>query len=187
MPHSIPALDHRLKDGPHVALVLTRVNGYAAESERTFFTSKPSKDAVAAYSAMMEARNRAFAMIKPHVPCGDIDAAVNEFLAREGYGDDDKRLHRLGHGIGLGNHEGPWLAEGSDDRLEQNMVISIEPGIYLKGLGGLRHSDTVLVTSDGYERLTRAPTDLGALVISRWKPLTVLKGKLVRRKLGLIA
>ena len=186
MPHSIPSLEHRLNDGPHVALVLTRVNGYAAESERTFFTSRPSIDAAEAFAAMMEARRIAFAMIKPGMACGEIDAAVNRFLEMEGYG-EEQRLHRSGHGIGLGNHERPWLAEGSDDRLKENMVISIEPGIYVRGLGGLRHSDTVLGTCDGYEQLTKHPADLKSLVISKWKPITRLKGRLVRRKLRLLA
>ena len=187
MPHSVPALGHRLQDGPHVALVLTRVNGYAAESERTFFTSTPTQQAVDAFAAMMEARELAFSMIKPGARCGEIDEAVSQFLEREGYGGADKRLHRIGHGIGLGNHEAPWLAEGSDDRLEENMVISIEPGIYLQGLGGLRHSDTVLVTGDGCEQLTSAPADLDSLVVEKWKPLTRLKGTLIRRKLKLSA
>ncbi len=80
---------------------------------------------------------------------------MNEFLRSEGYGSEDERLHRTGHGLGLGNHEAPWIAEGSPDVLAENMVISIEPGIYLKGKGGVRHSDTILVTHDGYEVLTR--------------------------------
>jgi Xaa-Pro dipeptidase len=135
MPHSVPALHERLKAGPHVALVLTRVNGYSAESERTYFTSPPSKEAQAAFTAMMEARRLAFAMLKPGLFCSDLDMAINEFLSKEGFQGEDQRLHRLGHGIGLGTHEGPWLAEGSQDRLAENMVISVEPGIYLKGLG----------------------------------------------------
>ena len=65
------------------------------------------------------------------------------------------------------------------------MVISIEPGIYLRDLGGVRHSDTVLVTRDGYELLTGMPDDLRSLTIGGWKPLTRFKGSLVRRALGL--
>ena len=72
-------------------------------------------------------------MIRPGVACGELDAAVNEFLRAEGYDGEEQRLHRTGHGIGLGNHEGPWIAEGSDGRLAEGMVISIEPGIYLDG------------------------------------------------------
>ena len=65
------------------------------------------------------------------------------------------------------------------------MVISIEPGIYLEGIGGVRHSDTVLVTHDGFRLLTQSAMDLGSLVIRHWKPLARFKGWMVRRTLGL--
>jgi Xaa-Pro dipeptidase len=184
-PHAIPDLNDRLEEGPHVALVLTRVNGYAAESERTYFTAPPGPEILEAFKAMIEARRRAFALIRPGVPCSDLDAEVNEFLRGEGYGTEEQRLHRTGHGFGLGNHEPPWLAEGSSDVLAENMVISIEPGIYIGGSGGVRHSDTVLVTRDGYEMLTDMPVDLEGLSILAWKPWTRFRGWLVRRALGL--
>jgi Xaa-Pro aminopeptidase len=185
MPHSIPDLNDRLKDGPHVALVLTRVNGYAAESERTYFTAKPSGEAKKAFAAMMEARRIVFERIRPGVPCGELDAKVNEFQRTEGYGSEDRRLHRTGHGFGLGNHEGPFLAAGSEDRLAENMVISVEPGIYLRGVGGFRHSDTVLVTRGGFELLTRLPTDIESLTIRGWKLVARMKGFFVRWSLRL--
>jgi Xaa-Pro dipeptidase len=165
-PHSIPdLLSDRLREGPHVALSFLRVNGYAAESERTFFTATPSLEAKRAFRAMEEARGIAFRMIRPGVACGELDSAVNEFLRAEGYAGEECRLHRTGHGIGLDNHEAPWVAEGSTDVLAENMVISVEPGIYLNGEGGFRHSDTVLVTRDGHECLTRCRSDLESLTI----------------------
>ena len=85
MPHSIPDLYDRLREGPHVALVLTRVNGYAAENERTYFTSPPSAEVRESFEAMTEARRLAFRMIRPGVPCGEVDAAVTDFLRSEGY------------------------------------------------------------------------------------------------------
>jgi Xaa-Pro dipeptidase len=185
MPHSIPDITDELGEGPHVALVLTRVNGYAAESERTYFTAEPSSEVRKAFAAMMEARRIAFTMIRPGMACDEFDATLNQYLRKEGYAGEDQRLHRTGHGFGLGNHEAPWIAEGSEDRLAENMVISIEPGIYLQGIGGIRHSDTVLVTKDGHEMLTRCPVELSALIIRGWKPLTRLKGKVVRQALGL--
>ena len=185
MPHSIPDLNDRLREGPHVALVLSRVNGYSAESERTYFTAPPSGEVRKAFEAMTEARRIAFGMIRPGVQCSEVDAVVNDYLRNEGYSGEDRRLHRTGHGIGLGTHEAPWIAEGSEDRLAENMVISVEPGIYLPGIGGLRHSDTVLVTKDGGESLTRHPTDIDSLTIKGWKPLSRLKGWWVRRALGL--
>jgi len=183
MPHSVPDITDELREGPHVALVLTRVNGYAAECERTYFTAEPSQEMHKAFAAMMEARRIAFRVIRPGLSCSELDATLNEYLRKEGYTSEDQRLHRTGHGFGLGNHEAPWIAEGSEDHLAENMVISIEPGIYLRGIGGVRHSDTVLVTKDGHETLTRFPIELDSLFIRRWKPLARLKGRLVRRVL----
>ncbi len=124
-PHSIPRLYDVLEDGPHVALALTRCNGYAAECERTYFTALPDDRSIAAFKAMMEARRLAFSLIKPGMACAELDLRVNEFLSAEEYGGEEQRLHRTGHGFGLGNHEAPWIAEGSDQVLEENMVISI--------------------------------------------------------------
>lgn len=183
IPHSIPKLDDRLSEGPHVALVLTTVDGYAAECERTYFTAWPAREFRRAFAAMLEARHIAFGMVRPGAACAEIDAAVKEFLAKEGYA--DARLHRTGHGIGIAYHaEAPWLAEGSDEVLAAGMVVSVEPGIYLLGIGGLRHSDTVLVTDDGYESLTQHSIELEELAITGRKPLARLKGMLVRRSLG---
>ncbi len=166
-PHSIPHLGDRLLTGPHVALVLTRINGYAAECERTFFTVAPAPRERELFGAMTRARELAFGMVRPGVACAEIDAGVNAFLRDCGFGDFRTRLHRCGHGFGLGNHEPPWLAEGSRHVLAENMVISIEPGLYVDGTGGLRHSDTVLVTADGYRCLTHSPTRLDQLVLPR--------------------
>ena len=182
-PHSIPRLHDALKDGPHVALALTRCNGYAAECERTYFTAPPDARSIVAFKAMMEARRLAFSFVKPGMSCADLDARVNAFLSAEGYGDEEQRLHRTGHGLGLGNHEAPWIAEGSDQVLEENIVISIEPGIYADGLGGIRHSDTILVTSDGYEILTESPTDMDSMTMKGMRPVARFKGWMVRRAL----
>ena len=182
-PHSIPRLSDVLEDGPHVALALTRCNGYAAECERTYFPSPPDDWSIAAFKAMVEARRLAFSFVKPGMPCAELDARVNEFLSAEGYGDEEQRLHRTGHGFGLGNHEAPWIAEGSDQVLEENMVISIEPGIYADSLGGIRHSDTILVTRDGYEALTKSPTDIDSMTMKGMRPVARFKGWMVRRAL----
>ncbi len=186
-PHSIPSPRDRLGRGPHVALAFLRVNGYAAESERTFFTVRPDAKTRSVFQAMLEARKLALKMVRPGIPCGDIDDAVNAFLAKQGYAGEECRLHRTGHGIGLGNHEAPWVAAGSADILAENMVISIEPGIYLHegDVGGFRHSDTILVTRDGGEFLTRVPSDLDSLTIRGRKPITRLEAKSVRRAMGL--
>ncbi len=182
-PHDIPKINDKLKDGPLVAMSVLRVNGYAAEVERTYFHRSPTLEVKKAFEAMLEARRQAFALVKPGVKCADIDVAANGYLKEQGYG--DYLLHRTGHGIGLGNHEGPWIAEGNEEILQENMVISIEPGIYLPDIGGIRHSDTVLVTKDGAETLTKYPTDLKSLTITAKKPLARLKGKIIRKAVGI--
>ena len=182
-PHSIPKLEDLLGKGPHVALVLVTVDGYAAECERTYFTTRPSSEERQVFGVMMEARRIALQKIRPGVPCADVDVIVKEFLEKEGY--RDKLLHRTGHGIGIAYHaEAPWLAEGSDEVLAPGMVVSVEPGIYLPEVGGFRHSDTVVVTDDGSYCLTSSETDIDELTITAWKPWTRLKGWLVRRSLG---
>jgi Xaa-Pro dipeptidase len=175
----------RLREGPHVALAVVRINGYAAESERTFFTASPSMESRRAFRAMEEARGQAFRMNRPGVACGELDAVVNEFLRAEGYAGEECWLHRTGHGFGLGTHEGPWVAEGSTDVLAEGMVVSVERGIYLKGQGGFRHSDTVLVTRDGYECWTKCHSDIESLTILGWRPVTRFKGAMIRRASGL--
>ncbi len=182
-PHGVPKLEDRLKEGPHIALALLRVNGYAAECERTYFLAPATSDVQDAFAAVLEARRRAFALVRPGARCADIDAAANGYLREQGYG--DHLLHRTGHGFGLGNHEGPWVAEGSEEVLQENMLVSVEPGIYLPGVGGVRHSDTILVAREGYELLTHFPTDLDSLTVTSFKPFNRLQGTLVRRAVGI--
>ena len=112
---------------------------------------------------MMEARALAFELIKPGVRAADVDRQVLELIKARGFGDGI--LHRTGHGFGITGHEPPWIALGSENVLSENMIISIEPGIYIKGLGGFRHSDTVLVTKDGCRSMTSAPVELDDLVL----------------------
>lgn len=164
MPHSIPTVTDKLGAGPNIAMSYFRVNGYSAENERTFFVEKPGKEDRELFNHMMNAREQALKLVKAGVGAADIDSAAREYLAKNGL--KDTLLHRTGHGIGLANHEGPFIAEGSNEILKENMVISIEPGIYVDGVGGYRHSDTVLVTKDGYELLTHAPLELEDLIIT---------------------
>lgn len=182
-PHGVPHLDDRLEAGPHIALSFMRVNGYGAECERTFFVEPPTAEMREMFAVVMEARRAAFDLVRPGASCAEIDRAANGFLREQGLG--DHLLHRTGHGFGLSNHEGPWVAEGSRDVLEANMLISIEPGVYIPNLGGFRHSDTVLVTADGYEVLTHSPTSLEDLTLGSGKFFTRLRGAVMRRAVGI--
>jgi len=181
MPHSIPHLEDKLGSGPNVAMAYFRINGYAAECERTLFLEQPSKEETELFQHMMNARRSALKILKAGVKAKDVDCAAREYLIGQGLG--DFLLHRTGHGVGLGNHEAPFVAEGSDEILEENMVITIEPGIYIQGVGGYRHSDTILVTKDGYEFLTKSPMELEDVYIRGSHAFAKIKGTIIQKSL----
>lgn len=162
-PHAVPGLMHVLTEGgPHVVIVSGRADGYAAEMERTFFLNEVPPAAEEPFKVMFEARMRAFELVRPGVRAADLDAAVLGLIAKRGF--QDRILHRTGHGLGVTAHEPPWIAVGGSHVLEEGMVVSIEPGVYLPGMGGFRHSDTVLVTDHGCLALTRSPDLLDDLI-----------------------
>lgn len=144
--------------GPNISIVAGTMNGYGAEVERTFFLGTVPDAAREPYSVMMQARALAFKMCRPGTSMHDLDLAVNTLIREAGYGEN--LLHRTGHGIGVTGHEGPFLAEGFHQEIKSGMVFTIEPGIYVDGVGGFRHSDTVLVTETGCESLTPLPDGL---------------------------
>ncbi|PKL24545.1 MAG: aminopeptidase P family protein [Spirochaetae bacterium HGW-Spirochaetae-3] len=184
MPHSVPPLGARFGGpGPNVAMCYFRINGYAAECERTFFLDPPGAEDLERFAEISEARRRAFALLRPGVRCSEIDAAANGYLRSRGF--PERLLHRTGHGIGLGNHEEPWLAEGDDRQLRENMIVSVEPGLYFDDRGGYRHSDTVLVTKDGYEVLTDYPDSIESLTLGNGGLGARLKGRVIRSALGM--
>jgi Xaa-Pro dipeptidase len=141
-PHLVPTFGTMMEEGgPHVSIVFAQVDGYGVELERTFFLGSVPEQAKAPFEAMLEARARAFDLARPGAVMSEIDTAVRKVISDRGYG--DRILHRTGHGFGITGHEAPYLAEGYDRQLEAGMLISIEPGIYLPGQGGSRHSDKV--------------------------------------------
>lgn len=181
-PHSLPDLRMPMGAGPIVLMSYNRVNGYAAECERTVFLGEPAAEERRIYDLVMEGRAIAYNILKPGARCSDIDCAVQDFFRSRGCG--DQIIHRTGHGIGLGNHEQPWISQGSMDTLAENMVISIEPALYFPEIGGFRHSDTVLVTANGYERITQYPDNLDALVVRQKRLFLQVKGKIIRKAIN---
>nr|WP_268871910.1 M24 family metallopeptidase [Liquorilactobacillus capillatus] len=111
----------------------------------------------------MHARELFLDNLKPGKKSSDIEQVVDEYFKDEGV--DKNTLHRPGHGIGLNNHEWPTLSLENDTVLEENMVVSIEPAIYFDNQGGYRHSDTALITKDGYQLMIDAPTSLSELIL----------------------
>ena len=163
-PHNLPSLSTVMEEGgPHVSIVIAQVDGYGVELERTFFLGKVPEKAKDPFKTMFEARGLAYELAKPDANMGEIDKAVRTIIIDRGYG--DFILHRTGHGLGITGHEAPYLAQGYDRELAPGMLISIEPGIYIPGIGGFRHSDSVLITDSGCTVLTHAPEKLEELTI----------------------
>jgi Xaa-Pro dipeptidase len=165
-PHIIPKIFSKMEQGgPHVSIISAQVDGYGVEIERSFFLNSIPEDTEKPFKVMYKARDLAYEMLKPDVLMSDIDKKVRKFITENGYG--KYIIHRTGHGLGITGHEAPFIAEGYDRPLKPNMVISIEPGIYIPGKGGFRHSDSVLITEDGYVKLTKAPEKLEEVLIER--------------------
>lgn len=126
--------------------------GYHSDITRTFAIGGVSKKLKKIYNIVYEAQNLGVSLVKPGVTTKYIDSCVRNFIESKGFG--DYFIHGLGHGIGINGHEEPFLNKISEIVLEKNMVITIEPGIYIKTLGGVRIEDTVVVTEDGALSLT---------------------------------
>jgi Xaa-Pro dipeptidase len=155
--------------GPNVAIVAGVLNGYGCEVERTFFLGHVPEAARKPYETMMAARARAFELCRSGSSMHDVDLAVNELMRKAGYGNN--LLHRTGHGIGVTGHEGPFLAEGFHREIRPGMVFTIEPGLYIEGVGGFRHSDTIVVTEAGNVSLTPLPVSLSAMTLPARKSI----------------
>ncbi|MFQ5945519.1 MAG: M24 family metallopeptidase, partial [Anaerolineae bacterium] len=135
-----------------------RVEGYCADLTRTVFLDGTGQDRFREIHAVVsEAQQASIAAIRPGVQGGEVDAPGRQVIEDAGYGEEFG--HGLGHGVGLAVHERPTLRRRSEDVLEAGMVLTVEPGIYLAGWGGIRIEDVVLVTETGGEVLTAAARD----------------------------
>ena len=155
-------LSHRpddvLPDGATIINAIGTVCGYNAENERTILTGNYTAEHAELFDITHQAHQLALSMVKPGVPCADVDCAVQEFFSKQGLAEHMR--HRVGHGFGVFYHERPFTSEGSEEIYQANMLISIEPGLYVEGVGGFRHSDTVLITETGIENFTSStPVD----------------------------
>lgn len=130
-----------------------KVNGYHAENERCIIVNKVEGKREKAYEAMLEARQAMFEILKPGTTFEALYFEATKVFERHGFGDIIPG--RVGHGIGCSAHESPSVTKGNTIPLAAGMVISVEPGLMEKSWGGVRHSDTVLITESGYECLTK--------------------------------
>jgi Xaa-Pro aminopeptidase len=141
-----------------VNIIIPRLNGYVCENERTFFVGTPSPEQAAAFEAAVEAQAAAAEAFVAGAAAADVDGAAQAVFDRRGFG--DRVIHRTGHGIGLAGHEPPDDIAFNYRPLRENEVWSCEPGIYLYGVGGFRHDDTVIVKQGRAEITTKFPRDL---------------------------
>lgn len=128
------------------------LGGYVSDMTRTFHTGSVPRRARQVYEAVLEAQLAAIAAVRPGAVCSSVDAAARKVLQREGLG--EAFSHSTGHGLGLEVHEAPRVSRLSKQRLQPGHVITIEPGVYIPGWGGVRIEDVVLVTETGVEVLT---------------------------------
>jgi Xaa-Pro dipeptidase len=130
-----------------------RVRGYPSDITRTFCLGRPSAEMQRIYDSVLRANEAARAAAGPGVAMGAVDKAARDVIDAVGYG--QYFTHRTGHGIGLDVHEPiPQIASGVTDELEPGMAFTIEPGIYIPGLGGVRIEENVVVTDTGLDVLT---------------------------------
>lgn len=146
----------RLKQGDLVLIDIGVVlNHYHSDMTRVVFFSEPDPELLNIYRVVHEAQLKALELCKPDTPLAELDRAARGLIEEEGYG--AFFLHSLGHGVGLEIHESPTIRKDSSGVLKEGMVITIEPGIYLPGKGGVRLEDTVVITQEGFENLTNRP------------------------------
>jgi Xaa-Pro aminopeptidase len=151
LPHAIPTA-RRIAEGDPVILDLgSKLNHYCSDMTRTWIAGKPEKRMQEIYRIVHNAQNAALEMVKAGASSVEVDAAARDFIRQAGYG--DYFGHGLGHGVGLAVHEAPGLRKFTPTVLEANMVVTIEPGIYIPGYGGVRLENMVRVTAEGCEVL----------------------------------
>ncbi len=155
LPHA-RASEKRLREGELVTLDLgARVEGYHSDMTRTFALGRVDGEWRRVFQAVLEALEAALSALAPGKSAKEVDALARQVL--QGHGLDRYFVHSLGHGVGLAVHEGPGLSPYAEDVLEPGMVVTVEPGVYLPGLGGVRIEELVLLTEDGVELLSRFP------------------------------
>lgn len=158
-PHHAPG-ERVIQAGEPVIIDMgARVDGYCGDLTRTAWVEQPSPRLGTMYHLVAEAQRAAFAAIRSGSAARAVDRAARKVFAEAGV--EQHFVHGLGHGIGLRIHEFPFLGKQSDAILQAGQVITIEPGVYIPGWGGVRIEDVVVVHGNGYANLTGAPKLLG--------------------------
>ena len=158
LPHAVPA-DVPIARGTLVTLDIgAQMDGYCSDCTRTWATGELPDDLAEAYALVQRAQAEALAAVRPGLEGREVDAVARDIIEAAGHGEHFG--HGLGHGVGLEIHEGPRLARTGEARLAAGNVVTVEPGVYLPGRGGVRIEDLVAVTEDGHTVLSGTTKDL---------------------------
>lgn len=158
LPHGV-ATNKLIEKGDFVTMDYGALHkGYVSDITRTVSVGEPSEQLKEIYQITLDAQLLAMEKIRPGLTGKEADAIARDYITSKGYG--EYFGHSLGHGIGLEVHEGPGLSSRSTVTLLENMVVTVEPGIYLPGIGGVRIEDDTLLTENGNETLTHSAKDL---------------------------
>lgn len=158
LPHGV-AGNRLIQKGDFVTMDFGAVyGGYLADMTRTVAVGSISEEQRRVYEIVKEAQKRAFDVIRPGAVCKDVDAAARSYIYAEGY--QGCFSHGLGHSVGVEVHENPRFNEICADKLIPGVVITVEPGIYLRKKFGVRIEDMIVVRENGFENLTKSPKDL---------------------------
>jgi Xaa-Pro aminopeptidase len=156
-PHHRPTFE-RIVDGHAVVIdVGALVDGYHSDMTRTYLIGDVDPVLSDMHRVVCEAQNLGLSMVAPGVLCSDVDRECRQYVTERGYGDEF--VHGTGHGVGLQIHELPWLRKDFNEPLQVGEVVTVEPGVYRGGLGGVRIEDLVLVTPTGHRVLTQSQKD----------------------------
>jgi Xaa-Pro dipeptidase len=157
-PHASPS-DRRMEEGDLVTIDWgTTCKGYRSDITRTFVLGEPTPEMERIHDAVLTANQAGRLAIRDGLVAQEVDRAARRAITLAGFG--EFFIHRTGHGLGLETHEPPYIVEGNLDLLKVGMTFTVEPGIYVPGLGGVRIEDNVVVTAEGSETLTSLPREL---------------------------
>ncbi|MBI5972571.1 M24 family metallopeptidase [Staphylococcus caledonicus] len=158
LPHGV-ASDKVIEQGDMITLDFgAYYEGYCSDITRTFAIGEPDPKMKEIYNIVLESQIKAINEIKPGMTVQEADALSRDYIDAHGYGKEFG--HSLGHGIGLDIHEGPLLSKNAKGTIQVNNCVTIEPGIYVDGLGGVRIEDDILITENGCEVFTKCTKDL---------------------------
>ena len=157
---ALPGTDARqLAPGDFVKLDFgARVDGYCSDMTRTVVFGRASQRQREVYEVVRRAQAAGLASLRAGVPVAEVDRTCRDTIAQAGLG--EAFAHPTGHGVGLEIHEAPRLRPGAPGRIDAGTPVTVEPGVYLPGFGGVRIEDLAVVRPDGYELLTTAPKEL---------------------------